>query len=224
MENKTYQNKKLSYPKLFQETIDNLGLISKEQLKELANTLIAREFPYFKLDEEIMIHSIENYIAHQSGIINIEELVGDEKDFLYTNGYNKPKYEIIPCLWALFSYFPKNMVNSKNIKRGVNSEVITYADKTTEYVFYYITEDNLATMRETIRHSKYLKSTTETRVTGEKEYKMVNVYVTDRVFVADEIEKFEIPYEYTIAVLKTGDLRFSKPEQIIFMKDGKRIK
>ena len=221
---KTYQNKKVSYPQLFQTALDNLGMVSKKQLEIMAKSLIARDFPYFTFKTEIMDKAIENYIIHSNSLVTKQPIYGDNNDFLYTNGVTEPRYELIPCLWALFNYFPTEEVNAKYIFRGGDMETMIYNEKATRYVFYYISEDNLSKMPDTIKHSKYLNATANLKESDEKKFKIVNFYVTDRVSTADEIEKFDIPYEYNLAVLKTGDYRFAQPEKVIFLKDGKRIK
>lgn len=220
----TYQNRKVDYSQMFQDALDNLGMVSRKQLELMAESLISAEFPYFTLNKEVLARTVENYINHSNTIVQKEQVHGDAEDIIYVNGVNKPRYEIIPCIWALYNFFPLKSINLHNIIRGNRDETIVYTVGTTRYVFYYINEENLAKMPETIKHSKYLNENANLKETDAKKFKIISFYVTDRVFIADEIEKFNIPYEYNLAVLKTGDYRFAEPEKVIFMKNGERIK
>lgn len=211
----------VNYEYFARDFIEKVGTVSKKQLLDLIT-----EYELLQPDttKTADMHTLEKRLSSlkHKAYINKMPLSGDKDDEVLVSYGTQATYGSIPCLWAFLELFGngETEINPLYLFGGEYPDHLKYLYKNVEYNFIFVDNQSLSLIPQSIQKKhRVLKS--EKKSNSKTEFQYFNVYVTNRIGVADEIERFNIDdFPHAIMLYKESDSIYSQPEKWAFLKDG----
>lgn len=211
--------KKLDYGEVIRTLTDNLGSVTKQQLTEIINKELIWMGSNFRCKEEILMRSIQRE-KKQSQYRT--EATASGKDLIISPYSKQPDYNMIRCIWVLLDMLKEERVDISMIFKGKRPETMLYTTDNISYSFYFIDDNTIGTIPQSVKDAKYFEEMTER--TRDHKFYVINIYVTDSIDIADEITRMNLDIPHMTAVIRKGASAVDKPIEVGYIKDGKRTK